>query len=165
VRLPALGQRLAAGEHAVLPTGAVKAAAVSSAGDLAGARILVVDDAPDTRDVLEVLLTQSGAEVRAVGSAAEALAEVEAWRPDIIVSDIGMPDEDGYELIRKVRGLGREKGALPAIALTAFAQAQDRVRALTAGFNLHVPKPVDPAELAAAIASLLGKNKQAQHVL
>jgi CheY-like chemotaxis protein len=75
-----------------------------------------------------------------------------------------MPDEDGYELIRKVRSLGREKGAVPAIALTAFAQAQDRVRALTAGFNMHIPKPVDPAELIVAIATLLGKNDQAPQV-
>jgi signal transduction histidine kinase len=164
IRLPALGQRTTENEAVADYNASLAQASETYGFNLTGARLLVVDDAQDSREVLEVLLTQCGAEVKAVGSAAEAFAEVKAWQPSALVSDIGMPDEDGYELIRKVRSLGREKGAVPAIALTAFAQAQDRVRALTAGFNMHIPKPVDPAELIVAIATLLGKNDQAPQV-
>ena len=89
------------------------------------------------------------------GSAAEALVLVEAQRPDVLVTDIGMPDADGFELLRRVRALGPERGGrVPAIALTAFARSEDRTRALRAGFLVHVSKPVDPSELVATVASV-----------
>jgi CheY-like chemotaxis protein len=88
------------------------------------------------------------------GTAHEALALVEAHRPDVLITDIGMPDADGFELLRRVRALGPERGGkVPAIALTAFARSEDRTRALRAGFRVHVSKPVDPSELVATVAS------------
>jgi PAS domain S-box-containing protein len=119
-------------------------------------RVLVVDDEPDTRELLKVGLGQCGAEVTAAGSAAEALEAITAEVPDLLISDIGMPDEDGYELIRKVRTLPAERGGrVPAIALTAYARTEDRLQALRAGYHMHVPKPVELAELVAVAASLL----------
>jgi CheY-like chemotaxis protein len=92
-------------------------------------------------------------------SAAEALALIESGRPDVLVSDIGMPGEDGYALIRKVRALGAARGGnVPAIALTAYARAEDRVKAILAGFQHHVVKPVEPGELIAMVASLTGRT-------
>jgi CheY-like chemotaxis protein len=89
----------------------------------------------------------------------EALHTFEQWRPDILVSDVEMPGQDGYTLIRKVRGLDPERGGkTPAVALTAFGRREDRVRSLRAGFNIHVTKPVDPGELTAIIASLTGRT-------
>ena len=122
---------------------------------LRGVRVLVVDDEADTRDVLSVIFGHYGAEVRAVASAAEALAAMDQWLPDVLVSDIGMPEDDGYALIRKVRALGTERGGnVPALALTAFSRTEDRKRALSAGFHKHLCKPADPAELVTAVASL-----------
>jgi PAS domain S-box-containing protein len=122
---------------------------------LDGLRVLVVDDEPDTCEMLKVLLSRCGAEVVAVTSAAEALTEIERSRFDILVSDIGMPNVDGYELIRRVRGLGPQHGgSIPAIALTAYARPEDRLRALRAGYQTHVAKPVEPSELVVVIASL-----------
>jgi signal transduction histidine kinase len=148
-----------------LPLLAANTSAIKARGDLVAAslltdvRILVVDDAADTREVLETMLAQHGALVKPAASAAEALEMVRQWRPDLLISDIGMPDEDGYALIRKVRHLGPEGGGnVPAIALTAFAQAQDRARALNAGFQLHVPKPVDMSELLAAVANVFARG-------
>jgi CheY-like chemotaxis protein len=93
--------------------------------------------------------------VRVSASAGDALAIVRAWHPDVLVSDIEMPGEDGYSLIRKVRALGpSEGGGTPAVALTAYGRTHDRVMSLTAGYNMHVPKPVDPGELTAIIASV-----------
>jgi PAS domain S-box-containing protein len=123
--------------------------------DLRGIRILVVDDEPDARETLQQILEHCNGEVRTVGSAAEALKSLEAWRPDVLLSDIGMPGEDGYELIRRVRELPAEQGGrTPAAALTAFARGEDRRRALRAGFQMHVAKPVDIQELATVVASL-----------
>ncbi len=125
---------------------------------LKGLRILVVDDEADTRDLLRAVLERCDSEVTTVGSAVEALAALEQARPDVIISDIGMPEEDGYSLMGKVREL--EAGLadrIPAIALTAYARVEDRVRALTAGFQVHVPKPVEPIELVAVVASLAGR--------
>jgi PAS domain S-box-containing protein len=123
--------------------------------DLRGIRILVVDDEPDARETLQQILEHCNGEVLAVGSAAEALRTLEAWRPDVLLSDIGMPGEDGYELIRKVRALPPERGGwTPAAALTAFARGEDRRRALRAGFQMHVAKPVDLQELATVVVSL-----------
>lgn len=122
---------------------------------LAGARVLLVDDDDDTRDFLAAALQSSGADVRAVGDAATAFALVGSWRPEVIVSDIAMPQQDGYALIRSIRALPPEQGGrTPAVALTALARPKDRVRALAAGFQTHLPKPVDPSELTLAVANL-----------
>lgn len=122
---------------------------------LTGLRILVVDDEADARSLARRVLEECGAHVVTAGSAAEAMAAVDAESvPSIIVSDIGMPEQDGYELIRQVRLLPGEAGRVPAIALTALARAEDRTRALMAGYQRHISKPVDPAELVSAIANL-----------
>ena len=122
---------------------------------LAGLRVMIVDDEPGTRELLTAMLTARGAEVKACASAAAALEAIATWRPFVLVSDIGMPDEDGYALIRKLRKLQPQCGGnTPAIALTAYARSEDRLRALSAGFQMHVPKPVDATELIVVIASL-----------
>jgi PAS domain S-box-containing protein len=118
-------------------------------------RIMVVDDEAETRDLLKIMLASHGAEVSAYASGAEALAQVDHCKPQVIVSDIGMPGQDGYAFIRKVRGLGADVENIPAIALTAYARAEDRMRALAAGFQMHVPKPVEASELVMVIASLV----------
>jgi signal transduction histidine kinase/ActR/RegA family two-component response regulator len=121
-------------------------------------RVLVVDDDPDAVELATAILAGAGATVRTCGSAHEALAAVQEWRPDVLVSDIEMPDEDGYALIRKVRALDAERGGkTPAVALTAYGRTQDRMLSLTAGYSMHVPKPVDPGELTAIIASVAGR--------
>ncbi len=123
--------------------------------ELRGLRVLVVDDQPDARELAARVLAECGAEVVTAASASEALPLVERMRPAVLVSDIGMPDVDGYELLRRVRALGPARGgAVPAIALTAFARDEDRAHALRAGFVLHLGKPVEPAELVAAVASV-----------
>jgi PAS domain S-box-containing protein len=129
---------------------------------LGGRRVLVVDDEADARDLLATILGRSGAEVTAVGSADEALATFRRWRPDVVVSDIGMPGDDGYVLIGKIRALAPEQGGrVPALALTAYARSEDRVRALEAGFHTHIAKPVDPLELTALIAGLAPERREA----
>jgi PAS domain S-box-containing protein len=126
---------------------------------LDGLRVLIVDDEADARVLLKEMLAPCGAEIIDCASAAEALEAIKHSKPDIIVSDIGMPVEDGYTLIRKVRALAPEaEGMIPAIALTAYARSEDRIRALVAGYQAHVPKPVDLTELAAVIASLVGRT-------
>jgi CheY-like chemotaxis protein len=118
-------------------------------------RVLVVDDEPDTRELVALMLVGRGAEVVAVGSAIEALAEMERGRFDVLISDIGMADMDGYALISKIRQLPKERGGrIPAAALTAYAGVEDRMRALSAGYQMHIPKPVEPAELTTVVASL-----------
>ena len=120
-----------------------------------GMRVLVVDDESDARNLLTAVLSQSGAEVTAVATATDALEKLKLMKPDLLLSDIEMPDEDGYSLIRQVRSLTRNQGGLtPAIALTAHARFSDRMRALSAGFQMHLPKPVEPAELVTIIANL-----------
>jgi CheY-like chemotaxis protein len=117
--------------------------------------VLVVDDEPDTLGMLEVLLSEYRAKVRTASSAAEALEVLRWCEPDVLVSDLAMPGEDGYSLISKVRALASESGRqVPAVALTAFIRIEDRARALAAGFNMFVPKPVEPSELVTAIANL-----------
>jgi signal transduction histidine kinase/CheY-like chemotaxis protein len=119
-------------------------------------KILVVDDEPDTLLMLKIGLSRCGAEVRAVESAAEALAALDAGSFDVIISDIGMPGEDGYELIRKIRARTAEGGGrIPAVALTAYARVEDRLQALRSGYQMHVPKPVELAELIAVTSSLV----------
>jgi CheY-like chemotaxis protein len=122
---------------------------------LDGLKILVVDDEADTRDLLETSLTECGAQVTSAASASEAFANMRESIPDIVISDIGMPGEDGYDLIRQLRSLPAEHGGrIPAIALTAYARVEDRLQALRSGFQMHVPKPVELAELVAVVASL-----------
>jgi signal transduction histidine kinase len=136
----------------------------SDAGTLAGLRVLVVEDEPDTRELLAEVLERCGAEVRAAASVAEALAEIAPGGrlPHVIVSDIGMPDEDGYVLLRKLRERAPEDGGeIPAVALTAYARSEDRHRALAAGFATHLAKPVEPAALVAAVARLAGASSRA----
>jgi signal transduction histidine kinase len=123
--------------------------------DLAGIKLLVVDDDRDARDLIARILAGTGATVLTAASAAEGLALVERERPDLLLSDIGMPDEDGYDLIRRLRALPAEQGGrTPAVALTAFARSEDRQRALRSGYQMHIAKPVEPAELLAVCASL-----------
>jgi len=123
--------------------------------ELAGLRILIVDDEADTREMLRTLIEQCGAHVNLASSVAEGLQQCESWRPDLLISDIGMPDQDGYALIASVRARSPEFGGdVAAVALTAYARTEDRTRALLAGFNNHVAKPVEPLELLAVIASL-----------
>lgn len=128
---------------------------------LEGLRVLVVDDEADARELLSVILGQCGATVTPVGSVAEALDEIEKARPNILLSDIEMPGEDGYLLIRKLREQERKNGGrIPAAALTAHARVEDRMRALSAGFDTHVAKPVEPVELVTVIASLARRTAQ-----
>jgi signal transduction histidine kinase/CheY-like chemotaxis protein len=138
--------------------------AVSSCS-LESVRALVVDDDPDARDLVATLLRQYGAQVTTAASAAEAYDCIKSSepsaRPEILVSDIGMPEEDGYSLIESVRRLDTEEGGLiPAVALTAYGRASDRIRALSAGFQTHMPKPVEPAELVMMIYSLIRNQER-----
>jgi CheY-like chemotaxis protein len=122
---------------------------------LHGVQILVVDDDQDALDMLTLVLTDAGAAVRTAASAAEALALLRWIRPHVLVSDLAMPDQDGYSLIRNLRAVERESGReIPAVALTAYVRVQDRARAEAAGFNVFVEKPVDPEELIAVIAGI-----------
>ena len=122
---------------------------------LRGLRVLVVDDEFDARTLLTTMLEGSGAHVRAVSSTREALDSMQGWKPDVLIADIGMPVEDGYSLIRKVRALPREHGGqTPALAVTAYARTEDRIRALAEGYQVHLAKPVDRLELATVIGSL-----------
>ena len=124
---------------------------------LQGLRVQVVDDEPDARELLTIVLQQRGAEVRASATASEALEMLMQWEPDVLVSDIGMPGEDGYDLMRKVRTLKSVSGLIPALALTGYARPEDAARALESGYHMHLPKPVAPSELVAAVASLAMK--------
>ncbi|WP_313174479.1 ATP-binding protein [Massilia sp.] len=124
--------------------------------DLTGTTVLVVDDDRDARELIARILTDCHATVRIEASAREAFEALRTDLPDLLISDLGMPEVDGFELLSWVRGLGRDRGGLtPAIALTAFARSEDRLRALEAGFNSHISKPVEPSELIAAVASLV----------
>jgi PAS domain S-box-containing protein len=139
------------------PTSGGSISSVPSAR-LDGLKVLIVDDEPDTREMLRVMIEQFGAEVRPSASSEHALEVLNGWRPDVIVSDIEMPGEDGYEFIRKVRQTEVKNGfrQVPAVALTAYARVEDRLRALSAGYQMHIAKPAEPAELAVVIASLAG---------
>jgi len=125
--------------------------------DLSGVSVLVVDDDCDAREVIARILGDCHARVRIAASARDAFTALRADPPDILISDLGMPEVDGFELLAWVRALQRESGGqLPAVALTAFARSEDRLRALEAGFSAHIPKPVEPSELIATLASLVG---------
>lgn len=123
---------------------------------LRGTRVLLVDDEIDTLEMLEAAFEGAGAEPRTASSAAEAYTIFRSWRPDLLISDIGMPEEDGYSLIDRIRAYEDGRGlATPAIALTAYARSEDRTRALDAGFSVHIAKPVEPAELVRTSARLI----------
>ena len=153
VKLPRMLFAGTAGESERRHPTAAEAAPSARYAPLDALRVLVVDDEPDSNDVVSTLLGSCGAEVRVAGSAAEGLAELRRWTPDLIVSDIGMPGEDGCAFLARVRAEPAPIGRIPAIALTAYATTDDRIRIFSAGFQLHVVKPVDPAELVAAVAS------------
>jgi CheY-like chemotaxis protein len=121
-------------------------------------RVLVVDDAPDARRLIVKVLQEAGAVVTAAASAADAIEALEKSNPEVLVSDLGMPDEDGFDLIRQIRAHGHHAKDLPAVALSAFVHKNDRRQALLAGFQVHVSKPADPHDLTAAIASLAGRT-------
>jgi CheY-like chemotaxis protein len=127
--------------------------------DLSGLKILAVDDEADARALIKWVLGECKAQVLTASTAVEALDLIEKERPDVLVSDIGLPGTDGYELLKRVRSVGETRGGrLPAIALTAFARSEDRTRALRAGFLVHVSKPVEPSELVATVATVAGRT-------
>jgi two-component system, chemotaxis family, CheB/CheR fusion protein len=162
VKLPLAASRKETGEVArAQPAGAgeIPQRSAPSPDLLCDLRVLLVDDEEDARYLLGLILTSYEAEVRECASAADALRILDEWRPDVLVSDIGMPFEDGYGLMRKIRAREPERGGLiPALALTAYARSEDARRALEAGYQAHVAKPVEPAELATAVASLVGRG-------
>jgi CheY-like chemotaxis protein len=126
---------------------------------LEGIKVLVIDDEPDARELIKWVLESSQAEVATAGSAAEGLDLVKTLRPDLVISDIGMPEKDGYQLIREIRSLPPDQGGrIPAIALTAFARSEDRTRTLLAGYQIHLAKPIEPRELVATVGSLVGRT-------
>lgn len=137
---------------------AIAPAPNAAATDLRGVRVLVVDDDPDARALFRRVLTDCGAEVAEAEGVKPALTKLDQFKPAVLVSDIGMPVSDGYDLIREVRARGYTFQMLPAVALTAFARIEDRRRAMLAGFQVHVAKPVDPSELTAVIATLVGRT-------
>ena len=158
VRLPLTIAEIPAGLRPRLHPTAPTIEALLPGPRLDGLRVLVVDDDPDALNLASAILTDAGAAVRTCLSAPEALAVLQQWRPHVLVSDIEMPGEDGYSLIRKVRALDSEHGGkTPAVALTAYGRTQDRMLSLTAGYSMHVPKPVDPGELTTIIASVAAR--------
>ena len=135
-------------------------AVMTAPPELVGLRVLVVDDEPDAREIVTAVLVQCGVVVTSAGSAADALDAVALEPPDVLISDIGMPDEDGYALIARIRAMPRSRGgATPAACLTGYTAASDRRRALDAGFNMHLAKPIEPTELIAVVANLGGMAK------
>jgi signal transduction histidine kinase len=145
--------------HAAVAAAKVAARTSGGGAPLAGLRIVVADDQDDSRDLIEFLLTQQGAVVTGAASAAEAFAAIKGHPPDVLLSDIEMPDENGYALIGRVRALAPEDGgAVPAAAMTAHGSREDRDRALAAGFQRHLPKPFQPADLFALVGDLAGRG-------
>jgi len=158
VRLPLLAALVPASEDRVHPT-ARQSVPAYHGPSLRGLRILVVDDDPDALDLIATILRRAEAETRLCSSPPEALTVLRSWKPHVLVSDIEMPGEDGYSLIRKVREMGgSDGGQIPAVALTAYGRPEDRVRSLSAGFSMHVSKPVDPVELGVIVANLAGRS-------
>jgi PAS domain S-box-containing protein len=156
VRLPLMEERA---EPSAPSRPGAESGQASSSMRLDGVKVMVVDDELDMRDFLSVSLRQYGADVTALSSVGEAVAALEREKPDVLVSDIGMPGEDGYALIRKVRALGPERGGqVPAAALTGFAAGDDTTRVLSAGYQVHLPKPVEPSRLAQVVGTLAGRS-------
>ncbi|MCA1643244.1 MAG: response regulator, partial [Acidobacteria bacterium] len=142
-------------DAAVLPSVVDAVARADRHESLRGVSVLVVDDDEDTLQMLGVMLAGYSAEVRAAGSEAEALKILERFEPDVIVTDLAMPGADGYSLVKKLKALDAERGRrTPVVALTAYVRVEDRARALSAGFQMFVPKPVEPDELLTAIEHL-----------
>ena len=153
VRLPLMPiQRTAGEDERRHPAEATDRASQLTA--LQDVRVLVVDDDPDSNEAVRVVLDHCGAEVRVAGSAKQALEILSRWVPDVLITDIGMPGEDGYALVERMRALEGRAATLPAIALTAYASVEDRVRLLSSGFQMHIVKPADPGELTAAIGAI-----------
>jgi CheY-like chemotaxis protein len=140
------------------PATASEAPIARGSAGLEGVHVLVVDDEPDARDVTAKILAFAGASVAVAASAVEGLEAFKAGRPDILVSDIGMPERDGYWLLREVRALPPPAGSVPAVALTAYAHPEDTERALHAGFQKHIAKPAPPDALVEAVAALAGRR-------
>lgn len=155
IALPIASARLDAEPDRRHPLGESSGEVPDIMPDLTGIRVLAVDDEADARELIKRILSRCGATVDTAGSGADALASFKKNQPHVFITDIGMPGEDGYAVIRKVRQLGNSNGGnVPAIALTAFARSEDRRRAIMSGFQMHVAKPVEPSELIAMVASL-----------
>jgi hypothetical protein len=132
---------------------------VTELRSLDGLRILLVDDEPEARQIISTVLTRTGADVKTCNSAREALTKLVEWGPDVLLSDIAMPDEDGYSFIKKVRALPRAKGGeIPAAALTAYARDEDRRLALASGYQMHIAKPISSSQLVLMISTLAGRE-------
>jgi CheY-like chemotaxis protein/two-component sensor histidine kinase len=145
--------------ESVQPTHSEEVISLDGLPSLEGLKVLVVDDERDTRELIREVLKECGSEVITSSSAEEAFTALQEQKPDILITDLGMPDEDGYSLISKIRALPSERGGqIPAAALTAYARAEDRLRVLRSGFQFHLPKPVDSAELVSVVASLAGRR-------
>jgi CheY-like chemotaxis protein/anti-sigma regulatory factor (Ser/Thr protein kinase) len=161
VRLPLTRLARAVGEERHFLAATLDAIELDCPPPLEGLRVLVVDDESNVRDLVTAILAKCDADVRTAESAAEALmilGDGSQWRPDVLIADIEMPGADGYELMRQVRTLTPESGGrVPAVALTAHARVEDRLKALAAGFQMHVPKPVEPAELLTVLGSITGR--------
>ncbi|HEX2932330.1 MAG TPA: ATP-binding protein, partial [Candidatus Binatia bacterium] len=167
LRLPVLSINLVPGSKSALSDSTLTGARVTDGLSiecpprLDGVRVLVVDDDSDTRQMLKAVLSECHADVITAASAAEAIKEIEQRKPDVLVSDLGMPEQDGYELIKQVRETESADNAarVPALALTAYAKAEDRVRALAGGYQVHLAKPVEPAEFVLVVANLAGRGQ------
>jgi CheY-like chemotaxis protein len=145
-----------------IPSASATTAIFDCHPSLADLRVLAVDDEADTLELVRMILERCNIKVTTALSASEALAAMEAVKPDVLISDIGMPVEDGYQLIGQVRALAPERGGnTPAIALTAYAGEADRRRVLEAGYQTHMAKPIEPAELLRAVASLVHSEEKA----
>jgi len=132
---------------------------VTEIRSLDGLRVLLVDDEAEAREIISTVISRTGAEVKTCISASDALSKLAEWRPDVILSDIAMPDEDGYSFIGKVRSLPREKGGeTPAAALSAYARDVDRRQALEAGYQMHIAKPIAATQLVTMVARLAGRE-------
>jgi CheY-like chemotaxis protein len=159
VRLPVMivhpQQRQSTGEH----PRSERVAPLGTLGDLSGVRVLAVDDDPDSLTLLRTVLETAGAEVTTLSAPGEAVEGIRVTQPDAVLLDLGMPELDGYEVIRRIRASNDVSvRQVPAAALTAFARAEDRTRALQSGFEMHLAKPVDPGELVAAVATLVRRG-------
>jgi CheY-like chemotaxis protein len=128
---------------------------IAELSSLTGLRVLLVDDEPEARQIISTVIARTGAQVHSCTSASEALSKLVEWRPDVLLSDIAMPEEDGYSFIGRVRALPKDKGGeTPAAALTAYARDEDRNQALAAGYQMHIAKPISAPELVMMIAKL-----------
>jgi CheY-like chemotaxis protein len=142
-------------DSAPVPSSRPRLLLADAPAELLGLRVLVLDDEADARELVATVLGECGAHVTTVASAAEAFAAIDRSLPDVVISDIAMPDVDGYAFIRKLRARTSASGRdIPAAALTAYARVEDRRRALVSGFQMHLPKPIEPAELLAVVGSL-----------